>query len=231
MNPTICDWVKGINRLWDKRVQILTNGTRLNAVPGLYETIQSYRGNWIGISVHNVNDLDLYFDEINKFLHGPCQTWSGKINPDCWGADYAFQDANGVRLHVWVYDSFSNASIHQNRMGRLTLHDNDPDLAHSKCGFVKCRSYHFVKGKLYKCGPVALMPEFDQQQKLDIGDDDRALLNSYRPLTVDDFDQRGVQFIREIDNVIPQCKFCPTEFENITLFATNKKKNSKGVFG
>ena len=230
LNPSICDWIRGINRLWGKTVEVLTNGTRLNQVIGLYDTLRSYRGNWIGVSVHNINELDRYFEEIKNFLKGPCEFWEGRSNSQTWGADYAFRDSNGIRLHVWVYDSFSNVSVHQNLTGKLTLHNSDPEEAHARCGFVQCHSHHFICGKLYKCGPVALMPEFDQQHTLDISEEDRALLNSYQPLTIDEFDQKGRQFISNIDKVIPQCKFCPTNFENANLIAFNKKKNAKGIF-
>ena len=234
MNPSIVDWIRGFNRLWKKRVQLLTNGTRLNMVPGLYEAIINYR-NWIGVSIHNPLERDRYFEEIYRFLQGPIKTWSKNTvdevdNAQLWGADHAFEDANGLRIHVWEYTEFYNANIHRNIQGNLTLHDNNPVEAHEKCGMVKYKNYHFIKAKLYKCGPVALMPEFDQQHGLDISEEDRALLNSYRPLTIDEFDARGREFWGNIDQVIPQCKFCPTEFKNEKLFAVSKVKNATTVF-
>ena len=146
------------------------------------------------------------------------------------GADYAFLDQNGVKISASVQDSFYNISIYSNSNGKLTLHNNDPELAHRDCGFVKYKNYHFIRGKLYKCGPVALMPEFDQQHTLTISDEDRNILNSYQPLTVDNFAQHGKDFLDNIDNVIPQCKFCPTNFVNQKLIAVSKKQNATGVF-
>jgi hypothetical protein len=233
MNPSIVDWIYGINRLWDKRVNLLTNGTRLNHVPGLYDAMMSYRndsGNWIGVSIHNPLERDRYFEEIHKFLQGPVKMWTGKDNPETWGADYAFEDANGLHVHVWEYTEFYNVSVHKNAQGNLTLHNNDPQAAHNECGMVKYKNYHFIKAKLYKCGPVALMPEFAQQHALDISEEDQVLLNSYRPLTIDKFDTRGKEFWGNIDNVISQCKFCPTEFKNKKLFAISKAKNATTVF-
>ena len=239
MNPSICDWIRGLNRIWDKRVNVLTNGTRLTHVAGLYDAIASYRhygGNWIGVSVHNMSELDRYFEEIHKFLQGPVKTWIGKdaLNGQgglaTWGADYAFEDGNGVRVHVWLYDSFYNVSVHPNANGNLTLHNSLPEQAHAVCGMVKYKNYHFIRGKLHKCGPVGLMPEFDQQHPLDISAEDRVLLNSYRPLSIDEFNQRGTDFISNIDNVIPQCKFCPTKFTNQQLIAVSKKHGATTVF-
>jgi len=235
LNPSITDWICGINRLWNKRVQVLTNGTRLNHVPGLYDAMMNSRepgGNWIGISVHNVNDLDLYFTEVKKFLSGTPDFFEGKTNSQTWGANYAFVDKNQVRVNLHIQDSFYKSAVYKNDSGRFTLRQNDPVAAHNRCGFVKGQCYHFIRGKLYKCGPVALFPEFDQQHHFDITDEDRILLNSYRPLTVDEFDTRGQQFIDNIDEVIPQCKFCsvPDGTGNQTIQSLNKVKNATSSF-
>ena len=241
LNPTICDWVRGLNRIWNKRVQVLTNGTRLNQVPGLYDLMLEYKNpnegsNWIGISVHNINEIDRYFAEIKKFLKGPIKEWHGKDAKDeyggsaTWGADHAFEDVNGVHVHVWEYTDFYDAAIRKNQNGELTLYNNNPEDAHKYCGMVQYKNYHFIDAKMYKCGPVALMPEFDKQHPLAISDSDRELLNSYHALSIDEFDQRGKEFLANIDNVIPQCKFCPVEFKNQPLFATSKVKNSTSVF-
>jgi MoaA/NifB/PqqE/SkfB family radical SAM enzyme len=242
LNPTICDWIIGINRLWDKKVNVLTNGTRLNHVPGLYEALLSYRkedGNWIGVSVHNVNDLPLYFEEIRKFLKGNITFYEGKeaLKPDgtkaTWGADYAFVDSNGVHVHVWVYTDFSKSAIVTNKQGRLTLHQSDPIVAHEKCGFQKFQSYHFIWAKLYKCGPAGLLPEFDKQQPFDLSEHDRFLLSGlrrYKPLSIDEFDTRGQQFIDRIDEAIEQCKFCPENVDSHPIVSFNKAKNSTSTF-
>ena len=237
LNPSICDWITGLNRLWHKRVNVLTNGTRLNQVPGLYDAIASYQPvndgkNWIGISVHNANDLELYFDEVKKFLPGTVDFFDGKTNPtQTWNANYAFRDSNGIQINLYLQNKFNKSAIQRNQLGTFLLHQNDPEAAHSVCGFAKHQCYHFIRAKLYKCGPVALFPEFDQQHHLTISDEDRELLNSYRPLTIDEFDQHGQQFIDDIDEVIPQCKFCPDKIENnIVIQSLNKAKNATGSF-
>ena len=58
-----------INKIFKKKVQILTNGTRLNHVKGLYDSLHfeykdenEFDNNWIGVSVHNANDI---FEELN----------------------------------------------------------------------------------------------------------------------------------------------------------------------
>ena len=245
LNPTLPDWVEGINRLWGRRVQILTNGTRLNQVPGLYDRLVAfceegdfYRKNWIGVSIHNPEYREKYFDEIRKFLKGTityhhADDLDNHNNCHTWGATHAFVDANGMRVHVWEYTSFYPSAVHANAQGHLTLYNNDPEQAHKGCGFAMFKCYHFIRAKIYKCGPVALLPEFDQQHHLDITDSDRLILNSYKPLTVDTVADHGKQFFDRIDLPISQCKFCPvftTHDVNQDLFARNKKPHSQGPF-
>jgi organic radical activating enzyme len=211
LNPSICEWIAGINSTFQKGVQVLTNGTRLNKTPGFYEAIQNCSApvgtNWIGISVHNSSELEWYFNEVKTFLKGEL-TW---LETNSTGADYFVKDQNGVGVGIWLQDHFTNAAVHRLSNGQLGLYNNDPVEAHKVCCFAQFKNYHFIRGKLYKCGPVALFPEFDQQFALDLSDSDRELINSYHPLSIDDFDDRGGKFLSEIDNPIPQCKFCPRD--------------------
>lgn len=235
VNPTILDWIDGINTLWAKPVQVLTNGTRLNHVPGLYERLvrpgpearYPWARNWIGVSLHNVNDRQRCFDEIHDFLQGPVKRMDPS-NPrvDLGGAMYGFVDSNNVAIRVWEYDSFYNAAIRQTTNGRFALHASDPQKAHDVCGFAQYKCYHFIRGKLYKCGPVALFPEFDQQHEFDMTQEERTIMHGYRPLTADELPARGRQFLDHIDDVIPQCRFCPEKFENKKLMTVSKKANS-----
>lgn len=242
LNPSLLDWVDGINNLWDRSVQVLTNGTRLNKFPDLYQRLNAWRSksmpwvsNWIGVSLHNPNDREKCFDNIRQFLQGDVK-YVHRDDPEntnnsyTQGGDHAFIDRNGMRVCVWEYQDFYTAAVQKNSLGRYTLHNSDPEQAHAGCGFAKFKCYHFVKGALYKCGPVALFPEFDQQHNFDISDNDRALINSYQPLTVDQFDQQGQEFMKHIDDPIPQCKFCPTQFTMTKLVAVSKKTGSTSSY-
>jgi hypothetical protein len=126
-------------------------------------------------------------------------------------------------------DHFVQSNIIEQPNGRFGLYNSDPDAAHANCTFVKFKNYHWIRGKIYKCGPAALMPEFDRQHNFDISDEDRILLNSYDALSVDEFDQRGEEFFRTIDNVIPQCKFCPEQFTYDPIKFSDRKKDWKLV--
>lgn len=225
LNPTLKDWIAGLNRIFGIEVQVLTNGTRFEHNPALYDTFR-YRSaktkakNHIGVSLHNMDFWPKMEQDILSFLQAPVRIYQKDQTP--WNSDWHFVDANRVMVNVYRVDAFGDASIKTNAMNNLTLHNNDIELAHDNCAFAKWKSYHFIKGKLYKCGPVALMPEFDQQNTLDISDSDRELLNSYQPLGVDNFNIHHKEFFDNLDNPIPQCKFCPTKFEIIPIAPIRK---------
>lgn len=228
LNPTIVDWVKGLNRLWPQSVQILTNGTRLNKVKGLYDLL-TYRvapnsgHNWLGISWHNTSDNSM-LNEIHKFLQGPVEITGPEI--PVFGSETTFIDSNGVKIKLWLQNEFGPAAVHKNENGKFTLFDNDPIKVHQGCGFAQFKCYHMIKSKLYKCGPVGLFSELDEQLGLDLSDEDRKLINSYVPLGVDDFETHGQDFLNHIDDVLPQCKFCPEgwRYTPEVIYPTTKNK-------
>jgi hypothetical protein len=239
LNPTLSEWVTGINQAFNRPVQILTNGTRLHKNPDFYDVIfasnqrlgQDSWKNWIGVSVHNSLEIDKYIKHIRSFLKHPITESTGV------GADYTFIDRNRVQIRVWIQDQFYQSSIRQQptvwvnnepQPGRYTLHNNDPFFAHEACGFAIWKNYHMIRGRLYKCGPVALMPEFDLQHDLDISPEDKKLLHSYRSLSAWDYPALGESFFAELDNQLPQCKFCPVQeqMQSKQIFAVQKKKNS-----
>ena len=234
LNPSLVDWIHGINRVFGTGVQVLTNGTRFNQVPGLYDAIARPRSkiqphsinqeNSIAVSLHNLDQLDQLKLDLAKFLQGPIQ--ENRWRPDLWGCDYQFGDKNNVFVNVYHQNEFDTSSIQVGPQGKLNLHNNDPVQAHSACTFVAYKSYHFIRGKLYKCGPAALLPEFDQQHPFDLTDADREILHGYRPLTVDNYAEYSEEFLANLDNPIAQCKFCPTMKTRQKIFPV-RKGNSK----
>jgi hypothetical protein len=219
LNPTLAEWINGLNRIFGIEVQVLTNGTRFRQNKNLYQSLL-YRSpstrslNHIGISLHNVKDFEEYMKaDILDFLEGPVKIYEKGHPLNIWNSDWLFRDKNGIVVNVFISNNFGNAAINQNQYNRFVLHNNDVDRAHDNCAFAKWKSYHFIRGKLYKCGPVALMPEFDQQHNFDISDADRQLLNAYQALSVDNFENYQSEFFTNLDNPIAQCKFCPTQYD------------------
>jgi organic radical activating enzyme len=223
LNPSINKWIKGITQNWQHyRPEIISNGTRLDLVPDLYETCLETKS-WIGISLHAAQHKDTVFEKIRNFLKLPITETNDKNNPV--NSDHQFVDCNNVKVHVWWTEHFINSNIIERPDGTRTLYISDPVKAHAVCPFVVHKNYHFIRGKIYKCGPVALMPEFDSQYPLDISEEDRVLLHAGKGLSIEEFDEHGEEFFANIDNPIPQCKFCPEQFDWHPIEFTTLKPN------
>lgn len=239
LNPTLPDWIRGINGLFGVEVQVLTNGTRFAQAKNFYDCLL-YRSprngaqNHIGVSLHNADQYTRLDLEIKNFLQSPVQVFPKHDPRNKWKSDYMYLDANRVVVNVYVVDKFANSTLKKvTVMNNQTqtffqLHNSDPDTAHNNCSFARYKSYHFVKGKLYKCGPVALLPEFDQQHRdsMLIKDQDRELINSYRALTTENFDEYHQEFFANIDKPIPQCKFCPENYKFQNIYPITKGTGS-----
>jgi len=76
---------------------------------------------------------------------------------------------------------------------------------------------------LYKCGVAAVLPEFDEQNKLAFTTEDRDLMLSYRPLQINDSAEVKQQFIANLNQPIDQCRFCPEQYHGDQIFAQHKK--------
>ena len=230
LNPTITDWITGVTDVFKCGIQVLTNGTRLNNVPGLYDVLAQTGGPHVGcvqISLHNINYFDELKQNIKSFLSNFREEYGSVLgtshpNPGFAGMYYSVRDVNDVLVNVHLSNDFHTASIQPTAAGRFTLHNSDPIAAHDKCGFAQYKCYHFIKGKLYKCGPVALMPEFDEQFNLDISDQDRKLLHAYKPLTPESWTWKSQRWIDNLDKPIPQCKFCPQSFTSKIIYPVVK---------
>jgi hypothetical protein len=192
-------------------------------VEGLYDACRDTKV-WLGVSLHNLNDRDAIFKRIRNFLKHPITETQDPNFPH--GSTYQFIDVNKVQVHVWINDHFVQSNIIENANGKFTLYNSNPDRAHEICTFRKFKNYHMIHGKIYKCGPVALMSEFDQQYLFDITDEDRAVIHApNRGLSIDEWDARGPEFLATIDNVIPQCRFCPESYEYRPITFSTLKPN------
>lgn len=224
LHPDIVQWITGLQKLWPDHsgVQVQSNGTRIDCVRGLYQALDPGVGNWLGISIHDPNDCDEIFARVRNFLGPSVQESQNKDDPI--GSDYQFINDQKLKVHAWMSNTFVQSNIIELPNGKFTLHQSRPDIAHNACTFREFKNYHMIRGKIYKCGPAALMPEFDDQYHFELSDEDRAIMRGYQPLTVEDYDSRGAEFLAKIDNVIPQCKFCPEQYEYKPITFSDRKK-------
>ena len=114
-------------------------------------------------------------------------------------------DANNVKVVLYTEDVFYKNALNLNN-GKFELHNSNPKEAHARC-YSKL-NHHFVNGKLYKCNVVGILPEFMAQFPFNVSEFDLNLLNSYVPLSINNINNLA-QFVTDLPNEIPQCKFCP----------------------
>lgn len=216
LNPTFMSWVHGINKLWpNSKLRIITNGFRLDRVPDLYETLRNKPRIELWVGIHNKQHKREVIQRVKDFTQAPHTTQFNSDDP--YQQYMIITDANGVRIRVEYNWWFHQGAIVK-QDDSLTLHTSDPEQAHAICHMKTC--HHFVRGKLYKCGVVAVLPEFDQQHTLTLSNSDRELLNSYRPLSIEDSKH---EFIANLNNPIDQCRFCPAQYNGDQIAAQHKK--------
>lgn len=219
LNPSFMSWARGITDLWPKAtVRIISNGTRLHKVFGLYELLVERKKLKLCVGIHNKKHKKEIVQRVKDFLQAPFAIEFSDENP--YQSYMTVTDANGVEVKIEYNWWFHQGSIIKDQ-NTLTLHNSDPVKAHNNCHMKTC--HHFVSGKLYKCGVVAVLPDFDQQNKLQLSQQDRDLMLNYAPLELTaDYDTK-LNFVNNLTNPINQCKFCPEAYNGQQIYAEEKK--------
>jgi len=140
--------------------------------------------------------------------------------------DYVvYIDKNNIKMSYARWDSFFTSAVKFDaKTQTMTLHNSDPKKAVSVCHGGHCA--HIKEGKYYKCEVMSNLPTMlDQKFPFDISQEDKDLIYSYQPATVDWEYEQLEKFIDDLNNqvAIPQCKFCSESKTHTKLFATNKK--------
>jgi organic radical activating enzyme len=219
LNPTFYQWADGITNLWPRTlVRIIANGFYLNKTQGLYDLLCSKPNLKLWIGIHNKLHKKMIFDQVQRFLAPPLTKEFDDSVP--YQHKLYVKDSNGISViieHNWW---FHQGSIIKTQNGS-TLHQSDPYKAHNICNMKTCHT--FSKGKLYKCGVVAVLPEYHEQFNLELTPEDQDLLSSYTPLSAkDQFDQKKL-FIESLSSPIAQCKFCPESYNGQQIWSQEKK--------
>ena len=146
-----------------------------------------------------------------------------KIDPETFMVNAArllVTDDNNVRVSIDYAESFWLPPIWRDN-NTFHVYNSDPVVAHEVCPSKNCT--HLIRGKMYKCHNVALLPEFSQQFYVDISKEDQTLLDSYQPLTADKSVAEMQQFIDRLTGYIDQCKLCPSEHKRTRIKSSNVK--------
>lgn len=125
--------------------------------------------------------------------------------------------SNSKSLTVFVNysEDFVTAPLRYVGNGKFAVYHSDAGRAHQVCGSKTCTT--LIRGKMYKCHHMALLPEFDQQFDVDMTNADRDLLQAYRPLLHTDSVDDMQQWINHVFDVIPQCALCPSQLDSVKL--------------
>jgi organic radical activating enzyme len=219
LNPTFMDWVQGVNQFWPgNKIRIITNGFRLDRQTDLYAVLEKHRNIELWVGIHNKQHKQEIVQKVQDFTQAPHTVSFNSDNP--YQQYMTVTDANGVRIKIeynWWFHQGAIVKMDE----ALTLHQSDVVKAHDICHMKTC--HHFIRGELYKCGVVAVLPEFDQQHHLALSTEDRDLMHRYRALKITDSDSVKQQFLHNLDQPIDQCRFCPEQYHGDQIFAKQKR--------
>jgi organic radical activating enzyme len=154
-----------------------------------------------------------------------------KIDPENYlfnsASSIQLNDANGFAATMNYGEDFVTAPVKYIGDNKFTVYNSDPVKAHDVCIMQNC--HHFVKGKLYKCHNVALLPEFLQQYNVEISDEDIDLLHQYKPGTPNLSNNELEEFLKNLPNPIDQCKLCPSSLDTYSVIGDRPKEKIKKI--
>ena len=223
LNPTFMHWFRGIRKLWPNiQLTTVTNAYRLNQISGLYDFLLEHKHNThLSIGIHNKKNKKKIMSIIENFLVAPLEV--NFDNSNQYMQNIIIVDSNQVGVKVEYNWWFHQGSIIQDlETQKISLHNSNVDRAHANCSMKTC--YTFIRGKLYKCGVVGLLPELAEQYPFELSDQDQQLMQGYTALAVDADIESKKEFIKALPNAIPQCKFCPETYNGKQIFAIEKKE-------
>lgn len=204
MHPDLQGWMRQLRTWWpDTTMTMMTNGTLLARVPGLYHTVQE-TDCVVEICVHNSGWHDDMCERLDVFFPGAYDVWS---DPDDLVFNHMIaRDKHGVTVKIKNSTQQYPSAI-QLRDGVLSTHRSDQQRAHEICSMRSC--HHFIDGRLYKCGMPPLLAAFQQQYRLTLDHDDQVTADDPGGFGIDEALADPDALHHYLGNAIPHCRFCP----------------------
>ena len=165
------------------------------------------------------------FEALPEWIQRECRE-QHDLDPDTWQQrvmSVQYRDANNVSVMMQMATAFNTSTLlYDHDRNAVRLHNSDPDKAIEICYMKRCHT--FINGKLYKCAPVALLPEFSKQFELSATAHQQHLIDSYSPADADMPDADLTDFIANLrdESVIPQCSLCPERYQVNEIVGTTK---------
>jgi len=220
LNPDFNLWLYGLSEIWpNTQIEISTNGSRLDLFDNkTYKLLEKNKGS-IQITCH---DKDLY-DGMKQWAYNFLQevTQEKQVRQYPGHTSTSIIDKNGVEILMDWTQAFLTSAIDIVDNELVMKYDNDPAHAHRHCHFKTCHQIN--KGKLYKCPLVSVLPDFLNQFDVKLSNSDRDLAMSYNAVGFDATQNEINDFVNNINNPIPQCKFCPVGNKLHKFVGTDKK--------
>jgi len=217
MLDTVKTWLKG-------KITVTRVPENLRDMPGFdhdwHASYQSIRDqSWPDCdTIDQWSDLPTQIQQECEQLHG----FSPRHLED--RKHWLLRDENGVTVMICNENYFAQDPLRIDPITRIArLHHSDPVRAHAVCDMAQNHCYHFIRGKMYKCGPVALWPELVKRFQFDITQEELDLVMSYEPGEPGDLDKLD-QFLSRIDEPLAQCRFCPENKNYQEIQAEHGKK-------
>lgn len=117
---------------------------------------------------------------------------------------------------------FNNTAIKNKESTLYVEATSNENKAHSVCISQDC--HHFINGTLSKCMIPYTLDVAIKQGNIKISKEDYKLLTSYKPLKADATENEFTNFIKNLENPIDQCKFCPEYIQPEKISIINKKE-------
>lgn len=212
ISPYLKDWMHGLSQLWpDSKRYIDTNGTYLSKTKNLKSLLLDYDFG-LKVSIHSDDVLDRVITEVFDTF-GDCEV---QTNLSSIHNVIMLLTQEGTPIYIQYYNHFQETPFQNNK-----FYNSDPDIAHRNCKIRGCN--HFFEGKIYKCGMLVSGPAMLETLDLEAN----SLLNSYKPLTVDQLPDTSEEYIKLMKNTsIPQCALCSEPNNTVRLDALLKSIRS-----
>ena len=203
LHPELLDWVNLIRSAWPNTpINIQTNGTVKH--PDI-ETILKTDNFGIYVSAHHPGLIKQIKKTNSRFVLKP----NGEIKPNV-ALETDFSDCALIDKHSYF-------EVH-----------NSNNIVESFQACTMKYSHTILRGRLYKCPMVAILPEFQEQFDLRLTQEQQELLDSYQPLFYDCNDTDLEKFLVGEHSPISQCKLCPSSYVTTKItFDTSRKNRQK----